>query len=105
MRSGGAIGDVAAGWTLAGVGDIDRDGTADLIWYNASLGKANYWLLNADGTKRSGVTIGTAAVGWTLAATGEINADGTADLIWHNPADGVIMKLFLDHYVEAAVGP
>jgi hypothetical protein len=89
-RVSGLVGEVASGWTLAGTGDIDRDGVNDQIWFNAALGRVNCWFLNADGTKRSGGYIADVAANWRLAAVGDIDADGTADLIWHNALLGKV---------------
>jgi hypothetical protein len=44
--------NLAAGWVIAGVQDVDSDGTPDLVWFNTSTRRVYAWFLNADGTRR-----------------------------------------------------
>ena len=72
-------------WVIRGVGDIDRDGTIDLIW-QSQTGDIRYWLLNPDGTKRTGGTVYPSIIpptNWVIRGVGDIDRDGTVDLIWH----------------------
>ena len=72
-------------YAAAGMGDIDGDGTADVIWVGSG-GEVGYWLLNANGTMKSGgaVTAGNATRSgyYKAAAMADINGDGSADLLW-----------------------
>jgi hypothetical protein len=92
LRSSGPVIDqfVGGDWEIAGLGDIDQDGTVDLIWWNASLGRVTYWLLNSDGTLRSSGRVLDEVIEDTqrIAGVGDIDQDGTADLIWRNPSQG-----------------
>ena len=72
-------------WKVAGFNDIDRDGTADILWTGAG-GEVAYWLLNANGTmKSSGLVVSGNATGsgyWTVAGFADIDGDGAADILW-----------------------
>jgi hypothetical protein len=72
-------------WKVGGFADIDRDGTADILWTGAG-GEVAYWLLKPDGTlKSSGLVVAGNATGkgyWTVAGFKDIDGDGTADILW-----------------------
>jgi hypothetical protein len=100
QKATGRISEIVlpAAWIVAGVGDIDQDGTVDLIWRNETKGLVNYWLLNSDGTRKSGGRIleGTVSDAWTIAGVGDIDLDGTVDLIWRNEEEGLLNYWLLD---------
>jgi len=85
-------------WFIAGMGDIDQDGTDDLIWRHEGRRTVNYWLLNPDGTKRTGGRVTGEAVeaSWAIADVGDIDQDGTIDLIWRNGTLGRLDYWFLN---------
>jgi hypothetical protein len=77
-----------AGWTLAGVGDLNGDGTSDVVWYDASKGNTvDLWKV-ANGQWAGSVDLGSHPAGSQLAGIGDLNGDGTGDLLWFNPATG-----------------
>jgi hypothetical protein len=81
----GAVADGHAGWSVAGAGDVNRDGVPDIV-VGAPLASTNgavsIWS-GADGTLIR-TTSGDAAAdqyGWSVAGAGDVNADGYADVI------------------------
>ncbi|MGB9369722.1 MAG: alkaline phosphatase family protein [Xanthobacteraceae bacterium] len=74
-----------AGYVPALVGDFNRDGTSDLIWYNASTRDVDLWKL-VNGQLAGGVDVGSHPAGWTPLASGDFNRDGTSDVLWFNAA-------------------
>ena len=97
-ESGGVVSTaVGANWVIEASGDIDRDGTMDLVMRRQSDGMIIYWLLNQDGTKKSGGTV-SAAVGanWVVEASGDIDRDGTMDLVMRRQTDGMIIYWLLN---------
>ena len=94
QKSGGTMMPKGPGkpWFIAGMGDIDGDGSDDLIWRNESKRLVNYWLLNPNGTKRIGGRITSESIfpDWSVAGVGDIDLDGTIDLIMHNETEGRI---------------
>jgi hypothetical protein len=83
-------------WKAVGFADIDRDGTADILWTGAG-GEVVYWLLNPDGTRKSAgrVAPGNATSNnyWKVAGFADIDGDGTADILWTGAGGEVVYWL------------
>ncbi|MFH1467175.1 MAG: MopE-related protein [Pseudomonadota bacterium] len=92
-----------AGWSLAGLGDVNGDGFDDCAvgsphWSEGAEGRGAAWILFGDPSPRSGalrdltmVFAGEdagAAAGLAVAAAGDFNGDGYPDLVWGAPEAG-----------------
>lgn len=81
----GGTGPVGSDWRLIGAGDLNGDGTDDIIWQHVN-GTVHYWPIQ-NGQRLGGYNIGgTGPVGsdWKLIGAGDLNGDGTDDLIWQH---------------------
>jgi hypothetical protein len=78
---------VAVQWNIAGAGDFNRDGKADLVWENTSTGQRAIWLLN-NGVRSNVFNLPTTPVEWRIAGAGDFNGDGNTDLVWQNNSTG-----------------
>ena len=77
-------------WSFAAVGDLDGDGTSDIVWHNALKGNSiDAWKI-ANGQWAGSVDVGPHPLGWQPAGFGDLNGDGTNDLLWHNPTTGSV---------------
>ncbi len=83
-------------WTIHGVGDVNGDGYADLVWQH-SQGWLAVWYMR-----------GTAVVGtrylsidrvsdpnWQIVGVTDTNGDGMADLLWQERTQGWLAVWFL----------
>ena len=54
-------------WTIAGIGDVDGDEKADLVWRNTSTGDVAVWLGNGvDPPTTTGVIAGSVPLEWEI---------------------------------------
>jgi hypothetical protein len=83
--------DPNAGWSIAGVGDMDNDGISDILWWSRVDGRVNHWLMTPSmSLKPESGNIGThvSPGTWKLVGVGDFNADGQTDVLWKDDASG-----------------
>ena len=90
--------NLTAGWTIAGAGDVNRDGVLDLVWHNTNSGLASVWFLEPDGVRSGSQSISTNALAstWRVDAVVDVDVDGTADLVWRNRSSNRVVVWFLN---------
>ncbi|MEP7208124.1 MAG: FG-GAP-like repeat-containing protein [Casimicrobiaceae bacterium] len=83
------------GWIVAGVGDFDCDGKADIFWRNTSSGLNTIWFMN--GATRSSFTfVPTVPTSYTVVGVADINGDCKADVFWREAASGTNASWLMD---------
>lgn len=85
------IGSYPVGWKILGCGDVDGNGTCDLIWYNATSGNLAYWLMSGAAVTHRSPAIPPpqiqGEVGPMMPVTiGDFNGDGRVDVVWLDSA-------------------
>lgn len=88
---------VAGGWIPIGTGDLNADGTADIVWRHTS-GTLAAWLMHGTGSILEARVLSFAFTGvtavqhdplWEVVGVGDLNGDGAADLVWQH-ANGAV---------------
>jgi hypothetical protein len=86
---------------VAGVGDFNGDGDADILWRNAATGEVDMWLMN-------GVTVASTATlltdpNWSVAGVGDYTGDGRDDILWHNAGTGATVAWLMNGSTVASM--
>jgi hypothetical protein len=55
-----------ATWAIKGIGDVDGDGKADLVWHNTATGDVAVWLGNGVNPPTDTDVIGGAPLVWEI---------------------------------------
>lgn len=79
-------------WALEGVGDLNGDGDADLVWRSYDNGRNCVWFMDGATAPQAQMKAipPVANTSFKLAAIGDVSGDGKADLIFRNTATGVM---------------
>lgn len=93
--SGGAVslGTVAdQEWRIVGTGDLNGDGSTDLVWHHNTEGWISIWYMSGDRRLSADYATPNRVVdtNWRISSVGDFNGDGLGDLIWQHRVNGTI---------------
>lgn len=95
-------------FSIAGVGDIDGDGRADIVWHHAETGETQIWFMDSHRVSSRATVLGEdgnpAYVGLPFRIVGvtDMDGDARADIVWHNEATGETQIWFMDGHRVAS---
>jgi len=75
-------------WRVAGVGDFDGNGRADILWRNTSTGENYIYLMAGTTISAEGYIRTVADQSWQVAGVGDFDGDGGDDILWRNGFTG-----------------
>jgi predicted ABC-type ATPase len=89
-------------FSIVGVGDMNGDGKADIVWYNSQTGETQLWLMNENRIARRATVVDEHGafipIGppFSIAGVGDMNGDGKADIVWYNSQTGETQIWFMN---------
>jgi glucose/arabinose dehydrogenase len=93
-------------WHIVGAGDLNGDGSPDLLWQHQTTGLISAWFMN--GLSRvSGVLLTPGQVtdtNWKIRAIADMNGDRRLDIIWQNQFTGVLSVWLMNGTVRSGDG-
>jgi FG-GAP-like repeat len=75
-------------WQVAGSGDYNGDGRADILWRNSASGENYIYFMNGATIIGEGQVRTVTDQSWRIAGSGDFNGDGRDDILWRNAATG-----------------
>jgi hypothetical protein len=75
-------------WQIAGVGDFDGDGKADIFWRNTASGENYIYLMKGTNIAGEGYLRTVADLNWQVRGIGDFDGDSKADVFWRNVVSG-----------------
>jgi hypothetical protein len=91
---------VPTGWKVIDTGDVDKDGVADILWFNPNTQETAIHFMTNDGVLKAGDFIRTSATAptlkvavadqWSPVGLTDVTGDGTLDITWRAAATDLI---------------
>jgi hypothetical protein len=99
-----AVADLS--WEMRAVGDMNGDGSPDLVWQHATSGRLAVWFMSGSRLIGSSSIFNAARssvetdLDWKIVAGGDMDRDGQFDLLWRHRTTGQIRLWHMDGVVQ-----
>jgi hypothetical protein len=85
----GVVNEPSQSWKIIQAPDLDGDGKADILWWNASSGQVYAMLMNGAAIGTQGFVYSEPNTTWRIVATGDFSGTNKQNqLLWHNSVSG-----------------
>ena len=97
-------------FSIVGVGDMNGNGKADIVWYNSQTGETQIWFMNENRIASRGTVVDESGsfipIGppFSIVGVGDMNGNGKADIVWYNSQTGETQIWFMNENRVASRG-
>ncbi|NUB29858.1 hypothetical protein GAY30_34615, partial [Azospirillum brasilense] len=88
--SGYSVSNTPANCDIAGMGDFNGDGKADIVWRNQMTGQVSVSLMNGHTVTATTQLAASVSSSLIIDQVSDLDGDGRADILWRNTADGSV---------------
>jgi hypothetical protein len=96
-------------WSVAGIGDFNDDGRADILWHNSNGQLAEWLMFGSTILSSASPTYQGSAVSpdssWSVAGIGDFNGDGDDDILWRNTNGSLAEWLMSGSTISSSATP
>jgi hypothetical protein len=106
----GAVAPIGPPFSIVGAGDMDGDGSADIVWHNSQTGETQVWYMDGHRRVGRGTVIDEdgqfAPIGppFAIVGVGPMNGNGKADIVWYNSQTGETQVWYMDGHRRVGRG-
>ncbi|MBF0606584.1 MAG: VCBS repeat-containing protein [Magnetococcales bacterium] len=87
---------IPSNWKIAAMGDLNGDGSSDVVWQNTTTGDIAAWLMNGTMISSGNYLAKGIPNEWQITAIGDLSGDKKSDVVWQNTSNGDVAAWLMD---------